>query len=85
MYNFKDLFSGIVQGDDSLAPNEYVFCNVLESSNMGAQTNGVHAPKLQSASPHNSSIDPSILEILEAIMFLRMCVPLVLQKDEILS
>jgi len=52
---------------------------------MGAQTNGVHAPKLQSASPHHSSIDPSILEILEAIMFLRMCVPLVLQKDEILD
>jgi hypothetical protein len=37
-FNSKDLFSGIVQGN-SLAPNGYVFCNVLESSNMGAQTN----------------------------------------------
>jgi hypothetical protein len=52
---------------------------------MGAQTNRVHAPKSQSALSHNSSIDPNILEILEAIMFLRMCVPLVLRKDEILS
>jgi hypothetical protein len=52
---------------------------------MGAQTNRVHAPKLQSASPHNSNIDPSILEILEAILLLRMCVPLVLNKDEILD
>jgi hypothetical protein len=78
-FNFKDLFSGIVQGD-SLAPNEYVFCNVLESSNMGAQTNRVHAPKLQIASPHNSNIDPSILEILEAIVLLRMHWPLVLKK-----
>lgn len=82
-FRFKDLFSGIVQGN-SLA-HEYVFCNVLESSDMGAQTNQVHAPKLQSASPHNSNIDPSILEILEAIMLLRMRVPLVLKKDEILD
>jgi hypothetical protein len=52
---------------------------------MGAPTNQVHAPKLQSASPHDSNIDPSILEILEAIMLLVMRVPLVLKKDEILD
>jgi hypothetical protein len=78
-FNFKDLFSGIVRSH-SFAPNEYVICNVLESSNRGAQTNQVHAPKLQSASPHNSNIDPSILEILEAIMLLRMHERLVLKK-----